>query len=172
MSSDNRISIRPYGEGDLWILERTLGDPSQTTYLNGPESVEKIQKRHKKYVALSADPHAGCMFTILAGSDVAPAGNVGYWDSEWKGQKAWEVGWFVLPDFQRRGIATAATRIVLESLAKLEGPKLVFAGPSVDNHASNAMCRKLGFTLTEEANVEYPYGSGRFMHINIWMLNL
>jgi len=34
---------------------------------------------------MSADPHAGCQFTILAGPFNAPAGNVGYWESEWKG---------------------------------------------------------------------------------------
>jgi RimJ/RimL family protein N-acetyltransferase len=172
MRSEIRVSIRPYGEGDLWLLERTLGDPSQMTNLNGPESEEKIQRRHKKFLAMSADPQTGCQFTVLAGSDNAPAGNVGYWESEWKGQKGWEMGWFVLPEFQGRGIATAATRLVVESLSKLKSHKFVFAFPSADNHPSNAICRNLGFALTEEVSNEYPPGSGRSLRVNIWTLAL
>ncbi|MHB8566796.1 MAG: GNAT family N-acetyltransferase [Nitrososphaerales archaeon] len=172
MSSNIRVSIRAYAEGDLWILEGTLGNPEQMIYLNGPESEEKLQKRHKSFLAMSADQHAGCMLTILAGSDNPPAGTVGYWESEWKGQKGWEMGWFILPEFQRRGIATAATRSVIELLTNLQRHKFVFAFPSVDNHPSNAICRKLGFTLTEEATAEYPSGSGLLLHTNIWKLAL
>jgi len=38
MNGDVDVSVRPYAEGDLWLLERTLGDPSQMVHLNGPES--------------------------------------------------------------------------------------------------------------------------------------
>jgi hypothetical protein len=61
------VLVRPYAEGDLWLLERTLGDPTQMVNLNGPESIEHIRKRHGQFLAMSADPHAGCQFTILAG---------------------------------------------------------------------------------------------------------
>jgi len=172
MTSDIQVSIRPYGEGDLWVLEKTLGEPSQMVHLNGPESEEKIQKRHKRFLAMSADSHAGCQFTILAGPENSPAGSVGYWESEWKGQKGWEMGWFVLPEFQRRGVATAAVRLVLESLSKHGSHKTVFAFPSVDNHPSTAICRKLGFALKEEVSDEYPPGSGRLLHVGVWMLSL
>ena len=173
MGSDTRVSIRPHEDGDLWILERTLGDPKQMIQLNGPESAEQIQKRHKLFLTMSADQHAGCMFTILLGSADA-AGNIVYWESEWKGQKGWEMGWFVLPEFQGRGIATAATKQVIELLSKLENNsnKFVFAFPSVDNHPSNAICRKMGFILKEDVNSEYPLGSGRSLHVNIWTLAL
>jgi RimJ/RimL family protein N-acetyltransferase len=141
-------------------------------HLNGPESMEKIQKRHKLFLEMSTDQHAGCMFTILADSENSPAGTVGYWESEWKGQKGWEMGWFILPEFQGRGIASAATRLVIDLLTKLQGHKLIFAFPSVDNQPSNAICRKLGFRLKEDANYEYPPGGGRMLHVNIWTLPL
>ena len=142
MNDDAIVSIRPYAEGDLSLLERTLGDPNQMVYLNGPESLEKIRKRHNNFLAMSSDSHAGCQFSILAGPLHAPAGNVGYWETEWKGQNGWEMGWFVLPEFQGRGIATAATRLVLDLITKLQSHKFVFAFPSVDNNPSNAICRK------------------------------
>jgi len=166
------VSIRPYAEGDLWLLERTLGEPSQMVHLNGAESAEKIRKRHSLFLRMSADPGAGCQFTILSGPLHAPAGNVGYWDSGWKGHTGWEMGWFELPEFQGRGIATSASRRVIGLITELRSHRFVFAFPSVENDPSNAICRKLGFTFVEEARSEYPPGSGLFLNCNIWMLTL
>ena len=44
------------------------------------------------------------------------------------------------------------------------------AFPNVENEASNAMCRKLGFELIEECDFEYPKGSP--MRCNDWRLEL
>ena len=46
----------------------------------------------------------------------------------------------------------------------------MFAYPSVDNPPSNAICRKLGFTLVEAREFEYP--TGHFMQCNVWRLDL
>ena len=43
-------------------------------------------------------------------------------------------------------------------------------GPSIENPASNAVCRKLGFTFVEKCQVEYP--PGRSMIVNDWQLDL
>ncbi len=171
MSTNTYVAIRPYSDGDLWILQRTLGDPTQMVHLNGPESPETIGKRHKLFLALSADPSEGCMYTIIVGAENTPAGNVGYWEREEDGQKGWETGWFVLPEFQGKGIATAATRLLVDHVAKLNR-RFLFAFPSVDNVQSNAICRKLGFTLTGETESEYPPKSAKLLRVNIWRLDL
>jgi RimJ/RimL family protein N-acetyltransferase len=170
LSAYTDVSIRPYSEGDLWVLQRTLGDPSQMRYLGGPENEEKLRDRHKKFVALSADPSTGCMFVITVGSERTSAGTVGYWEKNWDGQKVWETGWNVLTEFQGLGIATAATRLVIEQLTRLRIHRYLFAYPSVDNDSSNAICRKLGFTLTGDRDFEYP--PGNVLHCNIWQLEL
>lgn len=169
--SKDQISIRPYAEGDMWVMEKTLGDPNQMVYLNGPEGAEKLRERHEKFLAMSADPGAGCMYTITMGTDNVPVGNVGYWETEWDGQAGWEMGWFVLPDHQRKGVATAATRMLVNHVARLSR-RYLFAYPSVDNSPSNAICRKLGFNLTGQTESEYPPRSGRFLRVNIWRLDL
>jgi RimJ/RimL family protein N-acetyltransferase len=46
------------------------------------------------------------------------------------------------------------------------------AFPSVDNGASNAICRKLGFELLGELEFEYPPGHGRVMLTNDWRFDL
>ena len=152
------------------ILERTLGDPGQMVHLNGPESPEKIRDRHRRYVALSMDRRTGCMFTVMVGT--AAVGNVGYWETEWEGEKVWETGWFVLPEFQGRGIATEATRLLIGVVSKLDGHRFLMAFPSVENLPSNAIPSKLGFTLVKETRLEYPHGSGKFLRNNVWRLAL
>jgi RimJ/RimL family protein N-acetyltransferase len=82
------------------------------------------------------------------------------------------MGWFVVPELQGRGMATAAARLLIARLPRLGGPRVVFAFPSADNHPSNAICRRLGFTLAETAASEYPPGSGRQLQVNVWKLEL
>ena len=76
----------------------------------------------------------------------------------------------VLPEYQGQGIATAAARLVVESVTKLRIHRFIFAYPSVDNHPSNAICRKLGFKLIGDRDFEYP--PGNILHCNIWRLDL
>ena len=107
------ITIRPWAEGDLPLLERLLGDPAMTKYLGGPEPPEKLRDRHQKYCKL-AESGKGHMFVVLAGPDKVPAGSVGYWEKVWQGQTVWETGYSVLPEFQGRGIAVQGTLAVVE----------------------------------------------------------
>ena len=87
-------------------------------------------------------------------------------------QVKFETGWFVLPAFQGRGIAVEATAQAIV-LAKSEGKhRYLHAFPAVENGASNAICRKLGFTLIEAHEYEYPSGSGNLMQCNDWRLDL
>lgn len=169
--AENRISLRPHAEGDMWVLERTLGDFSQMVHLNGPESTEKLRERHKSRLARSADPSHGCDYIITVGSPEVAAGHVGYWEREWDGQKGWETGWFVLPELQGKGVATAAMRELVNYVAKLDR-RYLFAFPSVNNGPSNAICRKLGFTFVGETDFEYPAKSGSRLRVNIWRLDL
>ena len=118
---------------------------------------------------MTADPREGCKITILVGSDAA--GNVGYWKTEWEGEAVWETGWFVLPEFQGKGGATQATRLLVAHVSKL-GRRYLMAFPSVSNRPSNAICRKLGFDLVGEVSSEYPPKSGLTLRSNVWRLDL
>lgn len=165
------VAIRPYAKGDLTVLERTLGDPSQMIYLNGPESQGKLKERDAKYVALSETPERGCMYTIVVGENKTAAGNVGFWDTEWKGDIEWETGWFVIPGYQKKGIATAAMKILMEKVSKLD-KRFMFAFPSIENYPSNAISRKLGFSLIDQVEIEYPPKSNLKLVSNVWRKDL
>src|SRR5262245_41209242 len=135
------------------------------SHLGGPETDEKIAERNARY----AQPGSR-MFKVVDEETGEAVGSVGYWEREWRGGQVWETGWFVLPAFQGRGIATAATRLVIER-ARAEGThRFLHAFPSVENPPSNAICHKAGFELVEECEFEYPKGS--WMRCNDWRLDL
>lgn len=164
------VSIRPWAPGDLWLLERLLGDPAMMGHLGGPDTSEAILARHERYLASDLTHEGLFAVTAGAGAGAEPVGWVGYWETEVDGESVWECGWHVLPEHQGRGVATAATALALADAAARGVHRHVHAFPSVDNTASNALCRSLGFTLLGEADVEYPVG--HTMHSNDWCLDL
>jgi RimJ/RimL family protein N-acetyltransferase len=161
------VTLEPWGRGDLPLLERLLGDPRMTEHLGGPESPEQLRERQAKYERARAGDR---MFKIVEVASGAGVGSVGFWMKEWRGGEVYEVGWMVVPEFQGRGIAVAATARAIE-LARDDGRhRFMHAFPSVDNDPSNAICRKLGFELLEACDFEYP--EGHWMTCNDWRLDL
>nr|WP_238177425.1 GNAT family N-acetyltransferase [Kribbella sp. VKM Ac-2566] len=51
------------------------------------------------------------MFVIVT-EDGERAGLIGYWEHSESDETVWETGWAILPEFQGRGLATAAVREV------------------------------------------------------------
>jgi RimJ/RimL family protein N-acetyltransferase len=144
-----------------------MGDPRMTEHLGGPESPAKLAERQARYERIGRTG-PGAMFAICAGSDAEGAGSVGYWEHTWQGAAAWEIGWSVVPEFQRRGIATRAVGLLLEKIAAIGEDRAILAYPAVENEASNAVCRKTGMTLIGEVVVEFP--PGRPFRANEWAL--
>jgi RimJ/RimL family protein N-acetyltransferase len=163
------IRLESWGADDLPLLRRTLGDPEMTTYLGGPESEEKLVERQRRFERL-AESGAGRMFKIVEEATGEAVGSVGYWQREWREEEIYEIGWMVLPEFQGRGIAAAATAQAIDRARADGGRRRIHAFPSVENTASNAICRKLGFELAGEIDFEYPPGST--MRCNDWRLDL
>jgi RimJ/RimL family protein N-acetyltransferase len=161
------VRIEPWDPGDLDLLQQLMGDPAMTEHLGGPETPEKIRERQGRYEA----PGSG-MFKIVDIETGARAGSVGFWEREWRDGLVYEVGWMVVPAFQGRGLASAATAQVLARARDTDRHRFVHAFPSADNAPSNAICRKLGFTLLEACRFEYPANSGKWMLCNDWRLDL
>lgn len=162
------IDLRPWRADDIGLMQRLLGDPAMTVYLGGPETPQQLQTRLDRYLSLG--PAAGRMFVITVGPDRVPAGSVGFWPHAVAGEPALETGWSVLLEFQGHGVGTMATARCLRIAAATGGYRTIHAYPAVDNAASNAVCRKLGFELLGQMDYEYPKGS--WMTCNDWSLEL
>lgn len=164
-----QIGLRAWAEDDYWLLPRTVGDPAMTTFLGGPESDEKMRSRHEKYLAMNGS-ETGQMLVIVAGKDQTPVGTHGFWEKDWQNEIVSETGWFVLPGFQRRGIATQATKLIIDRLKVSHKHRFLHAYPASENVPSNAICHKLGFSLRGEVDFEYP--KGHWLRCNDWQLDL
>jgi RimJ/RimL family protein N-acetyltransferase len=161
-----QVRIEPWVDADLALLYR-MNAPEMLEHLGGPETEEQILVRHKRYVEIGGTG-TGRMFSIVLLPDLETVGNIGYWESVWQEETVYEIGWGVLPPFQGKGIATAATAAAVASARAEQKHRHIHAFPSVDNPASNAICRKLGFLFIAECNFEYPPGS--IMRCNNWSL--
>jgi RimJ/RimL family protein N-acetyltransferase len=162
---DRRVArIEPWGAGDLPLLEM-LNDPEMTKHVGGPESPEKVAERHSRYEKADAR-----QYRIVDEASGEGVGWVGYWETTWHDQPVWETGWAVLSGFQRRGIASSATAQLLDRARAERHHRVVHAFPMVENAPSNAICRKLGFTLLGE--IDFPARQGGFVRCNDWRFDL
>src|SRR4051812_11346186 len=157
------IRLEPWGPGDRALLDALVGDPAMMLHLGGPETPERIAERQLRY---EQDPRQLRIVDVATGEGV---GWVGYWERDGDGRE-YEIGWSVLPAFQGRGIAKAATRGALKHAREHGDRRYVHAYPSVGNAPSNALCRSLGFTLLGPRDFEYPPGS--VLRCNDWRLDL
>ncbi|MEV7424728.1 MULTISPECIES: GNAT family N-acetyltransferase [unclassified Streptomyces] len=169
-STTPHVRLEPWSESDLGLL-RAANAPELMRHLGGPETEEQLLKRHKRYVALSTDRKSkGRMFRIVLPSGGEAVGTIGFWEQTWQGLKVYETGWAVLAAYQGRGIAVAAAAGIVDR-ARAEGKhRYLHAFPSVDNPPSNRLCRRVGFSLRDECDLEYP--PGRPMRCNDWRLDL
>lgn len=155
--------IEPWPCGRVDVLMGLLADPAMMEHLGGPETPERIAERQADY----EQPGSGQYAVVVDGE---PVGWVGTWEREWRDMRVLEIGWSVLPAFQGRGLATAATAEALDRARAESELRFVHAFPGADNAPSNGICRTLGFELLETLEVEYPKGS--FMRVNDWRFDL
>jgi RimJ/RimL family protein N-acetyltransferase len=162
------IRIEPWGEGDLDLLRR-INAPEMKRHLGGPETDEQVVARHERYLKFVGSGK-GCMFRVVLLPEQEPVGSVGYREREGRGVTVYEMGWSILPAYQGRGLATAAVAAAVADAGAQRTHRYVHAFPSVDNPASNAVCRRAGFELLGETEFEFP--RGHLMRSNDWRLDL
>jgi RimJ/RimL family protein N-acetyltransferase len=156
------IVLRHWTNDDAWLLHATLGNPAMMQHLGGVESAEQIERRHARFVS------GHDMFTVWEGDAVV--GSVGFWESSWLGDDVYETGWMTLPQYAGLGLATKAALEIIALARKAGKRQFLHAFPSVDNAASNAVCRNAGFTNLGEHTAEYP--KGHWMRCNDWCVDV
>ena len=162
------VRLEPWAEGDFPLLAR-LNEPAMTEHLGGPETDEQLQRRHERYIRLAGSTEA-FVFKAILESTGQVVGSVNFWEREWQGKPVYEMGWGILPEFQGRGIATAAVNKAIEAARATGRRDAVHAFPAVENGPSNAICRKAGFALIGVVPFEYP--KGHWMRCNDWRFTL
>ena len=164
------MRLRDVELGDVRAYVRMRCDPVMMAELGGPQPREGIQEKVARDVQAAAAGEAWIKMIVPGGAARdAVAGSVALWShDEDGGEPITEIGWMVLPEFQGRGLAKQAVRMLLE-LARDDGRwGLVHAFPATTNGPSNGICRSLGFRLAGEREVAF---AGRVLRSNDWVIN-
>jgi hypothetical protein len=74
------VRLEPWGDGDLPLVQRLMGDPTMAEHLGGPESPEKLVDRQHRYEQLVGSGR-GRMLKIVDEAGAA-ARAVGYWEKD------------------------------------------------------------------------------------------
>jgi len=168
IASRGGVSIHRWSEDDLAVLRRA-NTAEMTAFLGGPEPEEKVLDRHERYLRYWQNGEAR-MFTIRVDDAAEPVGSVGYWETVWHDEPVYEAGWGIATGYQGRGIASLALAACLGDAATHGDRRAVLAFPRVDNAASNALCRAVGFVCAGEEGFEYP--KGHPIRVNAWVYEL
>lgn len=161
------LTLRPWSDDDLPMLRRA-NSAAMTAHLNGPESAQQIDERHARYLSLTVPAEARML--VIDDAHGQALGAIGYWTVDWRGERAFETGWFVLPEAQGRGVASSALSLLLDVVREHRGDRThLVAFPGVDNAASNGVCRRNGFVLVGSFEEQFR---GADLAVNEWALDL
>jgi RimJ/RimL family protein N-acetyltransferase len=163
------MQLRDVAPGDLGAYQRMRCDPVMMAELGGPVPREGMAAKVARDVQQAAADSA--WIKMIIPDESAPgvvAGSVALWSHEDSGTAMSEIGWMVLPEFQGRGIAKTAVRMLLTLAREQDRWGLVHAFPAITNAPSNAVCRSAGFRFAGEQDTTF---AGRVFRTNHWVIN-
>jgi RimJ/RimL family protein N-acetyltransferase len=161
------LHLVPYADEHRALTEAIECDPVMMRELGGAVDREEIPRIHRMRVETVS--RGEWWFAIVPDPPGSPAGTIGIWESKFREQPIHEIGWMVLPEFQGRGIASEALRMIVERARSDPRFDRIHAFPAVSNDPSNALCRRAGFTHAEECDVRFR---DRPLRCNHWELDV
>lgn len=162
------MRLVPITADDVDLAVRLECDPEMMLHIGGPRHEADVRASHARRLALMEKGEAQ-MYKIVADGSAEVLGTIGIWKIDREGQPAYEMGWFVLPEHQGKGVATEAARRVLSQARSDPTVRYVHAYPAVDNIASNALASKIG--MKNQGQIENE-GFGGVMRCNDWRIDL
>lgn len=162
-----RMELVPYRDEHRALTEALELDPQVMRELGGPADPADMPRVHQMRIETVAKGE--WYFVIVPEPDGPPAGAIGIWASKLSDEPIHEVGWMVLPEFQGRGIAKEALRMLIDRARSDPRYSRIHAFPGVTNAPSNALCRGAGFTHVEEMEVRFR---DRPLRVNHWELDV
>lgn len=163
------MELRPVTSDDLSLYQHLFTNPAVMAELGGanpPEQVPRILQNQLKHVANGK----GLVYKVVPDGEAEHgAGLVCVYESSHNDEAISEAGWMVLPAYQGQGLARAAVRALLDRACTEERFRVIHAFTATTNGPSNAICRKLGFELLEETDIDYD---AHILHCNHWRIVL
>lgn len=168
---DGDLRLRPVEEGDVPVVTAICQDPEiqHWTRVPSPYTEDDGRAYHEMSRRALAEGR-GVHLLAVDGDDVVLAA-VGF-DIDVH-DRACEVGYWVAPAARGRGVAVAATRVLLRWALGDLGLGRCTLRAATENAGSNAVARRLGFTLEgtlRQAFLVGPRDDPRRTDANVWGL--
>lgn len=150
----------------LAVLRQIYQDPAMMEHLGGPlpdEELTAMMERWRQHW----QRHGFGSYVVRQKSTAEWVAQVKLLYLDFEGQPAIEIGWMVLPKFQRQRVATE-TMQALVRYARTAHPTLpIVAFPDEANVASNRICEKLGMVRGKTFSWEWL---GRTLTSVLWRI--
>lgn len=162
------MRLVPITIDDEDLAVRLECDPEMMFHIGGARQEADVRASHKRRLALMEKGEAQ-MYKVVTDDSAEVLGTIGIWRIDWKGPQTYEMGWFVLPEHQGKGVATQAARLIIAQARSNSDVRYIHAYPAVSNAASNAIARKIGMESQGEFDNE---GFAGVLRCNDWRIDL
>lgn len=162
------MRLIPITADDEDLTVRLECDPELMRHIGGARQEADVRASHKRRLALMEQGKAS-MYKVVADDSDQVLGTIGIWRIDWKGPQTYEMGWFVLPEHQGKGVATQAADLIIAQARSNPEVRYIHAYPAVSNVASNAIARKIGMENLGEFDNE---GFAGVLRCNDWRIEL
>lgn len=142
----NRIEIRDYRTEDQDFVEKLWFDPKVNQYLSDP-SRECADDKYYEALSHMEDNEAGYYLIIQRKDSAQPMGTCCMFPD--KDRTTYDIGYAIAETCWNRGYGSEAVELLLHWIRE-QGGKTVTCQVAVDNTASNALVRKMGFSVDRE----------------------
>jgi RimJ/RimL family protein N-acetyltransferase len=161
------MRLCPYGEADLALTTALETDPVVMRHLGGAAGADRAAAVHRRRLAGAA---AGDWYrTIVPEGATEPVGLVAVWRTPWEGEQIFEFGVMFRPEHQRRGLGVAAGRMLVAEVRAAGTVRRLHAFSAVGNDGAARGCRRLGFGLAGDCDLDYE---GEPLRCHHWVMTL
>lgn len=155
---NNNLTLIPISEGDKAFINRMFNDPEIKKYYIVPKEARQDYRRLIDYWRNDVKNGAGNCWLINQKDNGLFSRNkqVGFIAFEFRDSlKNARISYAILPEYRKKGIATASIQIIIEKL-KSEGVERIEADIDRDNLSSEKVVEKLSFEVNKRKGLVDP----------------
>lgn len=141
-----RLNLRGYKKSDADFVISMWNDPEMGKYMPDP-SIENMDDEYRKVYDTLEDDEECCYLIaeyLVTGERIGACSFIASEDGE-----TYDLGYSVHKKFWRNGYGTEMAQAMID-YAKSHGAKIITAPVNKQNAASNAVMKKLGFSIVGE----------------------
>src|SRR5437762_7430128 len=144
-----RLILRPFDEKDVDQMSELMANPDFMRFSLGPKTHEQTAAFLETIIGWDRDGLPS-PFAVVIRSDGVLVGYCGFLHQDVDGEKEFEIGYRLHPDYWNRGIATEAARKVRDhAFSDWEVPRVISL-IHYANTPSRRIAEKIGMTFEKE----------------------